>query len=381
MYRPFSMIGGEMTDGAMASRVPAGARWKLRISAILWFLLVGGFLLALPVLLDIGWLVVAAAAILALILGLAVAALLRLAFRGQRQQSWGVSYFKTVVGSLFVVSIILATPLYFAALLTSLRPLTVPLATLSNGSKTVVFQGMMHVGSEPFYKGVIYDLEKALTEDYVIYYEGVRGDPAGDKWFSDTLAGGGDLSANYQMLSDVCGLQFQLDYFQLLTADMAARPDRHVNADVTTADMMHEYERLVAADPAFAAKVAPAATEEASTTEDADNLSGIVEWLTSGTPEQKKIAGYACRGSMTWALGRNPEPSPLDPVILDFRNAALADRIDADAHQSIYITYGAGHLPGLLRDLKTHDPTWEIKSIKWQRVITVPEELEGHLPS
>jgi len=364
----------------MADQVtPTQTRWRLRISSVLWFILFCGFVLALPVLLDISWLVVLAVVVLALVLGLAVAAIVRLMSSGQRRQAWRTSYFKAALATLFVLGIILATPLYAAALLTTLRPLTVPEATLSDGTKTVIFQGMMHVGSEPFYKGVVYDLEKALTENYVIYYEGVRGDPAGDQWFSDTLAGGGDLSANYKLMSDVCGLYFQLDYFQLLTADMQARPDRHVNADVSTADMMHEYERLVASDPDFAAAVTPAKDNADAPT--GEGLSRIVGWLNDGTPEQRKLAGYACRAFMTYTLGRESEPEPMDRVILDYRNKALAERIAADTHDAIYITYGAGHLPGLLKDLQAIDPAWEIQSVKWQRVITAPEDLQGQLPT
>lgn len=63
-----------------------------------------------------------------------------------------------MLGTLFVLGIVAAVPIYYAALLTSLKPLTVPQATLSNGTKTVVFQGMAHIGSEPFCKSVVYDL-------------------------------------------------------------------------------------------------------------------------------------------------------------------------------------------------------------------------------
>ena len=366
---------------ADAAAVPFGARWKLRISAVLWFLLLAGFLLGLPVLLDVSWLVVAGLLVVALVLGLLIAWLVRLVFRGQRRQPFLMSYLKAVLGTLFGLGIVVALPIYYAAVLTDLKPLTVPQATLSNGKQTVVFQGMMHVGSEPFYKGVVYDLEKALTEGYVIYYEGVQGSPEGDKWFNDTLAGGGDLSANYQMLSDVCGLKFQLDYFQLLRADMTAHPERHVAADVSTADMMHEYERLVAADPGFAARVQPAKADAAATTSSSEGLSGLIGLLDGGTAEQKRIAGYACRGFLTWTLGRPDAPSPLDPVILDYRNRALADRISKDTHPLIYITYGAGHLPGLLQDLKAIDPAWEIQSVKWQRVVEAPDDVSGRLSS
>jgi hypothetical protein len=369
-----------MAEASTAS-VPLGARWKLRVSAILWFLLLAGFLLALPILFEASWLVVAGLGLIALVLGLPIAALVRLVFAGQRRQGFGVSYLKAVLGTLFVLGIIAALPIYYAAIFTSLKPLTVPQATLSNGSKTVVFQGMVHVGSEPFYKGVVYDLEKALTEGYVLYYEGVQPSAEGDKWFADTLAGGGDLSANYKMLSDECGLKFQLDYFQMLAADMQARPERHITADVTTADMMHEYERLVAADPGFAARVQPAKAEAETKAGASGGLTSIINMLVDGTPDQKRLVGYACRGFFTWSLGRPAEPAPMDPVILDFRNRALADRIANEPNPLIYVTYGAGHLPGLLKDLQAIDPKWEIKSVKWQRVIEAPDDVTGQLRS
>jgi hypothetical protein len=369
-----------MADAA-TTPVPFGTRWKLRLSAILWFLLFAGFLLGLPILLDASWLLIAGLVLVALLLGFVVAWLVRLSFAGQRRQPFGISYLKAVLATLFVLGIMLAIPIYYAAFLTSLKPLTVPQATLSNGEKTVVFQGMVHVGSEPFYKGVVYDLEKALTEGYVIYYEGIQSAPEGDKWFSDTLADGGDLSANYKMLSDVCGLKFQLDYFQMLSADMQARPERHVTADVTTADMLHEYERLVAADPDFAARVQPAKAEAESKADASGGLNSVVNMLVDGTPDQKRLVGYACRGFFTWALSRPAEPAPLDPVILDFRNKALANRIAGETNPLIYVTYGAGHLPGLLRDLQALDPKWQIESVKWQRVIEAPDDVTGQLSS
>jgi hypothetical protein len=49
------------------------------------------------------------------------------------------------------------------------------------------------------------------------------------------------------------------------------------------------------------------------------------------------------------------------------------------ADDKIFITYGAGHLPGLLGDLQKSDPAWEIKSLKWMRTIETPEDLEGQI--
>lgn len=372
-----------MTD---TPSIGGGERFTLRLSAIIWFVLLAGFLLALPVLIDVSWFVVLGVAVLALILALPGAWLVRRLFRRQRLQAFFTSLAKAFFALLFTLSIVAAAPIYFFALFTDLRPLIVPQATLSNGSKTVVFQGMTHVGSEGFYKSVVYDLEKALTEDYVLYYEGVKGDPAGDAWFNQTMAGGGDLNTNYQMLSDVCGLNFQLDYFGLLQADMKEHPDRHVSADVSTGDMMREYERLMQSDPEFAADQKPAAAPAAATTTEAavpeqagSGITGIIGFLQNGSPELRNIAGTVCRGFMTYSLTQASAPSQMDKVVLVYRNRALADRILSDSHQKIYITYGAGHLPGLLADLQAADPAWTIESLKWMRTLEAPEDLQGQL--
>lgn len=354
-------------------------RMKLRLSAIVWFVLFGAFLFSLPILFGAWTWILPLAAIAALLLAFPIAWIVRKLFSGQRRHGWWISYIKAAAGTLFLLSALLATPVYYFALRTSLDPLTVPQATLSNGTKTVVFQGMVHVASEDFYKSIIYDIEKALSDGDVIYYEGVVGDPEGDAWFSQTLAGGGDLSANYTALGDACGLSFQLDYFQFLRADMAAHPEQHVDADVTTADMMREYQRLEAADPGFAAAVAAANSSSSSDNSFANGIGQVLNWLHSATDRQRSLVGTACRGWMTMALTSDRQPSAIDEVVLDFRNRKLAERILADTHDSIYTTYGAEHLPGLLADLQASDPAWEIKSLKWLRAIDTPENLSGKI--
>lgn len=351
--------------------------WRIRLFAILWFLVLIGMLLSLPILFDVGWWAVLGLVVLAGVLALPLAWGLRRLFSRQRRQSWRASLLKTALATFALLSILAATPIYFLAFNATLRPVTVPLATLSNGKKTVVFQGMMHIGTESFYKGVVYDLERALTEGYVIFYEGVVPDPSAEAWFSQTLAGGGDLSANYTALGRACGLDFQMNYFTLLDADKAARPERHVAADVTTGDMKREYERLIRTDPAFAAyaRSADVTRDEAS----GANMAKALAWLDRTTPGQQVLIGTACRGVLNMITAHDDESDPINKVVIDYRNRELAARIARSPADKIYVTYGAGHLPGLLRDLKVMDPAWEIKSIKWERTIDAPETLSGRL--
>ena len=132
---------------------------------------------------------------------------------------------------------LVSLPIYYLAFWVQSGPTAVPLVTVSNGQKTLVFQGMQHVGSEDFYKSVVFDLEKALTDGYTLFYEGVQpvpGRPDLTEWFNKTLRGSDkDIGADYTKMADECGLQFQLNYFQTLAADMAIHPARHVTADVS----------------------------------------------------------------------------------------------------------------------------------------------------
>lgn len=123
-------------------------------------------------------------------------------------------WIKGTIALVFVLTAVAASPVYYAATLTQVSPAMVPQPVLSNGQKTVVFQGMQHVGTEVFLKTVVYDLEDALSRGSVAFYEGVKpSNPADDTWFDRMITRGADLSSAYRELGEVCGLHFQSDYF------------------------------------------------------------------------------------------------------------------------------------------------------------------------
>lgn len=354
-----------------------GLSVRQRIATVLWFLLAVGFLLALPVLFGFSvWIPVLLAG-LAAALALLVAWAVPLIFKRPRW-GYGRRWLAAAAALLFGLSILAAAPIYYLAGLVAGRPLTVPQAVLSNGQKTIIFQGMTHVGSDLFYKSVVYDLQHALAEGYVAYYEGVIPDPAGEKWFSETLADGGDLNAEYQTLGAVCGLSFQGEYFKLLAGDIREHPDRHVAADVTTLQMKQEYERLVASDRSFAEKVEKAAKDKEDKAESADVLAKFLKWSQDGDPKHQTLGGVACRGAMNIVLSRRAA-NDLDPLLLDYRNRMLVERIVADPRPRIYVNYGSAHLPGVLGLLQKSDPKWKVVSVRWMRAIEAPEDLKGQI--
>jgi len=359
--------------------------WKIRVGTVVWFVLGFGFLLSLPIISGwAGW-IFALVLLIAVVLAVPTALITRAIFDRHCHRSFTRRWFRSSVALLFILCIVTAAPIYYLAVITETRPALFPQVTLTNGHKTVVFQGMQHFGSENFYKAVIYDIEKALADGYVIYYEAVQtATPESKEFFaklSSALTGSEDLAGTYKAMGEACGLKFQSDYFTLLEADKQEHPERHVIADVDAIELKQEYERLMRTDPAFAK--AHAGDFKETTGEDSSaSMASAVEWLESGSESQKKLAGIICRGILTIGLTPKDEASPgkFDPIILDFRNRALAKRIIDDPHDKIFITYGARHLSGVFDLLKQQDPDWRIVTVKWMRTIELPKKnFEGNI--
>lgn len=365
------------------SAAPPPPLWRIRLQAIAWFVMVVAFVLGLPILLGWGYGLLALLALLAAVLAVASAWVFRRLSAADTARPFAGAWLRNLLGWTLILGVLVAAPFYYLMVVTDTRPATVPQVALTNGSKRVVFQGMQHIGSEHFYKAVIYDIEKALSEGYVIYYEGVQTPTPESKSFfeklSHELVGGSDLSGTYKSIGGVCGMKFQLDYFGLLDADKAEHPKRHVIADVDAIELKAEYERLMREDPAFAKAHANDFQPKPATNDNAFMLQ-VVDWLKNGSEAQKTLGGVACRGLFTLSQpAQDSPPGRMEPVILDFRNRALAKQIMLSADDKIFITYGSAHLPGLVAELRKLDSKWTVGSVKWMRTIEHPEHIEGKL--
>ena len=372
-----------MTTTKSTTTKSSTSNWSARLNGAFWLALI---LFALAGLLVVGklplWivsLVVAAGVALGAILFL----LRWLAKRRDPAYSPGRSFGAFALAGALGMLGLASLPVFYLAFWVQSGPTAVPLATLSNGQKTVVFQGMQHIGSEDFYKSVVFDLEQALADGYTLFYEGVTpvdGRPDLTDWFNQTLRGSKqDLSAGYKKMAEQCGLSFQLNYFDPIKADMAIHPSRHITADTNFLEMKTEYDRLLREDPAFAAGMAAKAAKAKQATSDPGGdpfalFLGIVE---GATPEQKKLAGIVCRGvlgmAVSGALGEEKDPS--NRIIVDFRNRALARFVDESKSDKIYITYGAAHFPGFFAELQKRDPKFAIRAVKGVRPMTLPDEV------
>jgi hypothetical protein len=368
-----------------AASSAAPAAWRIRLQTVFWFVLAAAFVAGLPVLLGWSRWVPVVLMVLAAVLAMPSAWLLRRLSSAASARSPGAGWLRATIGWTFLLGAAVSMPVYYLAAVTNTRPATIPQVALSNGPKRVIFQGMQHIASENFYKAVIYDVEKSLSEGHVLYYEGVQtGSPESKAFFgqlANELTGGGqDLSETYKSIGQLCGMQFQLDYFGLLDADKAAHPERHVIADVDALEIKAEYQRLMREDPAFA-KAHAGDFQGKPAASDSQFMQRAVQWLKNGSPSQQALGGIACRGLWTLLLQAPGDKAPghMDAVVLDFRNRALAQRIMQAPHDKIFITYGSAHLPGLLAELRKIDPRWGVGSVKWLRTIEAPQHLEGQL--
>lgn len=363
----------------MTETISFGRKLNIGIAAILLFILGIGFLLGALLLASwSAWLLWGVMAVI----GILALPLAWLAKKLSGSNAKPHAFARNWIVSVLLITSLLTFPYFYFAVKSETNPLVLPQAVLSDGNKTVIFQGMVHVGSESFYKSVVYDLEAALNDGYKIYYEGIMpSTEEANKWFAETLAGGASLSDNYRTIADVCGVKFQLDYFQLLVKDILAHPEHHATVDVSTADIKAEYERLLKEDPAFAAAVASDSDNKSEDQLSDESAKKIYAFVQQANDSQKNIIGTVCRGFFAYALkpGNNRAASTLDPVLVDYRNVHLAQQIQADTSEKIYITYGAGHLPGLIKLLQQSNAQWEVKSLKWLRGMAAPEHFEGQL--
>ena len=354
----------------------------IRLSTLAWFLLALCWLSSLPILLGASWATLPALLLPAAILAWPMAWVWCRLWRPARTRPWHGAWLRGTLGLWCLLCGTAAAPVYYLAISTETRPATVPTVTLSNGTRTVILQGMQHVGIERFYKAVVYDMEQALADDFTLYYEGVfGGDAESDRWFRQTLSGGKDLGDNYRLLGKVCGLVYQNDYMGPLLADARSHPDRHRTVDVSTRDMKREYDRLMQTDPAFAAAMRQREEDAAAESSGPPNLiTDFIEQQKGGSDRQNALAGTLCRGIMTMVMRRTNQrqEDPMNAIVLDLRNRHLASQLLADTREKVYVIYGAGHLPGVI-ELLQREQGWQLKSVKWMRTIAAPERLEGSL--
>jgi hypothetical protein len=290
---------------------------------------------------------------------------------------WG-----TIVSWLVLLSLA-AVPYFGARYINENHPMLVPRVTLTNGDKEVVFQGMVHIGSEPYYQAVVFDMVEAADDGYTLFFEGVGdGTPANEKRLNSLVgAGGVNFTDVYTTAAKICGLQFQSDYFRVFRDDMQTNPEKYVLADVTTDDMIAEWDKLLATNPELGETQRQTMPDGDALTQ--NDLNTVIRWVNDLTGGQRENIALLCQAAFNTALRSNTSSLDTVPflqkVVLDFRDEALVDRIVNFDGKKIYVTYGAGHFDGTLARLRAQDKRWQVAEVTWQPVIVDMHQYESRL--
>lgn len=204
---------------------------------------------------------------------------------------------------------------------------------------------MIHIGSESFYEEIEKDMENLRGREFVFFYEGVESGTTESIAELSRLTGIEVSEKMYDMFARMGWLTLQ---------DIERYKDiiPSTNVDISTDEII-----------AFA--------REAQIGAPLPIRNDLLTQLTEKYPElndfQKKTLQIISRGFLNILLRTYTNPAleenlktqlPIFDIILDKRNAILAEAIIESPVPNIYIHYGALHYAGVLAILQEKDPRW-----------------------
>lgn len=260
-----------------------------------------------------------------------------------------------------------------------------PVYTLSNWKKTVVFQTMSHISGENFYSNVKKDIEKYKKDWYVYFYEWVKLvekedciDPVLKKVketkeceetkkqlekdlekFSKTLWF--DFSKDlYAEISDLMWLkaQNQDDFLNVFN-------DKDINVDLSLHKIISTYETK------YWTWVYTGDKEVLDLDEDildeAKNLNERELWLLRYV--YKWLMNFMIKDENLWKNLWNDGLDNILGIIIDDRNKNLAQSIENSDQNKIYVTYWLLHFKWVYELLKAKNVNRMITDVKFYRSI------------
>lgn len=219
-------------------------------------------------------------------------------------------------------------------------PYTVGRHVISDGSRTVVFEGLVHLGSSDFYNSVVEDITREKARGATLFYEGVRSDPqdpgAERKVYTaiSSPSGRNPIPA----FASILGVQNQ---DTRAFVGHAGGPD--VNVDVTFTEMAAHLD---------AAETAPSGLIPW------DSVADVLSYFPWPLRAEIHFLARGVMGIKGWVDGLSgPQAVAQQDAVVGFRNKRLADAI-LSGPTHIVVSYGETHFTGLLMLLQQANPHW-----------------------
>lgn len=225
-------------------------------------------------------------------------------------------------------------------------PMVLSRVTMTDGSRTVEMQGMVHVAEPRFYRDVAELVAERRRAGWLVFYEEVRPDPgddakAGTAEVMKRLGAGWSPDSGehpYMMLSTLLGDGLVLQDNRALLGPPG--PDER-NVDISLSD-------LLAALPPAEADDEPLDLAAAR-----DGFAGLPPWVQVRVRAAVRI-GLAAAASGSWLHAGLPEGLTIK------REAKVAQAIQDEAGRNILILYGQAHIGAIRSRLLAAGQGWSV---------------------
>jgi hypothetical protein len=255
--------------------------------------------------------------------------------------------------ALLLFFVVLGTVSYFAGLF---KPVTVNKYILSNGSKTVVFQEMRHIGTGNFYKQVNDDIQYYRNQGYVFGYEGIFFIGGRELYADDKI----DYTQSYMEQPMVLGGLHKDDVnLDLNWIDISNKIEKKIKG-------LNEQNKTTSGYVNQTIMDIPMLKNEIKMNENGINL---VDYTVNNLIRIRYFENLTNKYNIDIQSMVYPEHPIEHSVIMDDRNKIVADFIQKEARDKILINYGAQHFDGIFKLLKDYDSNWKIIRFESREVL------------
>jgi len=253
--------------------------------------------------------------------------------------------------SIFII-VLLSLLWSFSYYYNEISPAPMPEYTISNWTKTIVFQAMSHIWTKEFYQNIKNNIKENKTNWFVYFFEWVKpGSEESTKKFNQALKVNFNdkLYKNFSKLYWISN-QDNRDFFGLVNS-------LDFNVDLNMDEIVALYEKKTT-NKKIKKEIIPL-----------DITEDITNTLLSLNERQLKILVYINKSILNFIVGSpklqktltdNVTDKDLFDVILNERNKNLSNEIINSKYNNIYITYWLLHFKWVLELLQDNDSNWKI---------------------
>ncbi len=247
----------------------------------------------------------------------------------------------------------------FAYYQNELSPAKMPVYTITNGEKQIVFHGMSHIGTENFYHNVKESIKKYKENGFVYYFEWVRPGTQENHEAFDKALGVKFDEKTYENMSKLYWLVNQNNQIFLWLVN-----DLDFNVDISIDEVMEKYETIKS----------QAWISNRNYQSPLDAWEIITNELQRLKPRELTILRYVNKSfvnmiikseGLQQSIQNNFSNKELFKVILDERNKVIADKINTGDDTKIVMTYWLLHFEWIFNILKQNDIKWRIEKIDY----------------